>query len=36
MKKSIISFALLFLYNTNCHAEGQGGLNELSNIINSV
>lgn len=36
MKKSIITFALLFLYNTDCQAEGQGGLNELSNIINSI
>lgn len=37
MKKSIITLATLFLYNTNCYAEGQDiGLNELANIINVV
>ncbi|MFB3389512.1 hypothetical protein [Flavobacterium sp. LAR06] len=37
MKKSIITLAFLFLYNTNCHAEGQDiGLNELANIMNLV
>ena len=37
MKKSIITLAFLFLYNANCHAEGQDiGLNELANIMNLV
>lgn len=36
MKKSILTLILLFLYSSNCHAEGQDGLNKLANIINLV
>jgi|GEM_PF-1777363 len=36
MKKSILTLITLFLYCSNCHAEGQDGFKEIANIINLV